>query len=283
MQDPIFVVGAGRSGSTAFFELLTYTREATWLTELARPTPTWQERAFFALCDRPLIGDLLRRRYRPSEAYEFWSALYPGFSTPCRDLTSADVSERVRTRIERRIEAMRLPGRPRRLFKITGWPRLGFLNAIFPEARFVHIVRDGRAVANSLLNVPWWRGWQGPANWRWGELDDAYDALWRAHGHSFVALAGIQWRVLMDAMRRARREVDAERFLEIRYEDLCASPAAVLERACAFMGLADSRRIVERGAGLRTQNDKWRKELSVAQQAVLDAVVAEGLGEFGYE
>jgi omega-hydroxy-beta-dihydromenaquinone-9 sulfotransferase len=43
--------------------------------------------------------------------------------------------------------------RNRLLLKITGWPRISFLSEIFEEAKLVHTMRDGRAVANSMLNV----------------------------------------------------------------------------------------------------------------------------------
>jgi Sulfotransferase family len=285
MTNPIFVVGAGRSGSTAFFDILTYSRQVTWLTNLSKPAASvgLGERLFFASCDLPIVGDRLRRRYYPSENYAFWNALYPGFANPCRDLVADDVSQRVRNRIRRRIDVMRLKGRETPLIKITGWPRVGFLNAIFPEARFIHIVRDGRAVANSLLNVSWWRGWQGPSNWRWGELGSQYEELWVRHDRSFVALAGIQWRILMDAMRAARREVDAQRFLEIRYEDLCAAPGSTIASACSFGGIRDEPRILEEAKRLRTQNEKWQKELTPRQQTILTAVLEDGLRAFSYD
>ena len=39
--------------------------------------------------------------------------------------------------------------RPRLLCKITGWPRIGFLHAVFPKREFINVIRDGRAVASS--------------------------------------------------------------------------------------------------------------------------------------
>ena len=58
--------------------------------------------------------------------------------------------------------ARRRRARPLFLHKFTGWPRAGLLHAVFPEARFVHVVRDGRAVASSLVQQPWWPGFGGP-------------------------------------------------------------------------------------------------------------------------
>ncbi len=90
--------------------------------------------------------------------------------------------------------------RNRLLVKITGWPRLGYLHEIFPDAKFIHVVRDGRAVVNSLINVDWWDGWKGPQNWRWGDLDLSQTDEWEKYGKSFVVLAGIQLKIIMNAL-----------------------------------------------------------------------------------
>ena len=100
---------------------------------------------------------------QPGECYRFWDKHTFGFSEPCRDLVRADVSARVKRQVRGRPGAMLTPTADRLLIKITGWPRIGYLDEIFEDARFIHIKRDGRAVASSLLHVNFWRGWYGPA------------------------------------------------------------------------------------------------------------------------
>ena len=100
----------------------------------------------------------------PSEGYRLLDRhVSPMLSAPMRDLVAEDASEwlsrRLRTFFERRAAAQ---GRPLFLHKFTGWPRAGLLHAVFPEARFVHVVRDGRAVACSLVQQPWWDGFAAP-------------------------------------------------------------------------------------------------------------------------
>ena len=75
--------------------------------------------------------------------------------------------------------------RNRLLIKITGWPRIGYLNEIFSDAKFIHILRDGRAVANSLINVEFWRGWQCPQNWRFGRLTEKQQKEWEDSQYFF--------------------------------------------------------------------------------------------------
>ena len=84
-----------------------------------------------------------------------------GFSEPCRDLVRTDVTTRVKRQVRAAMGMMLTHKRNRLLLKITGWPRLGFLNEMLEDAKFIHLVRDGRAVASSL-HVDFWRGWYGP-------------------------------------------------------------------------------------------------------------------------
>jgi sulfotransferase family protein len=88
--------------------------------------------------------------------------------------------------------------------------RLPALARLFPDALFVHLIRDGRRVAASLGEVPW-----GPAS---------------------AASAARWWRQRVRKGRRAGRHLGPERYLEVRYEDLVDDPQAALRRVCAFLG-----------------------------------------------
>ena len=99
---------------------------------------------------------------------------------------------------------MAAQGKPSFMHHLTGWPRTGLLRAAYPDAKFVHVVRDGRSVANSWLQMGWWDGYRGPDNWYLGPLSRADQTEWEDSDRSFVVLAGIGWRILMNAMDEAR-------------------------------------------------------------------------------
>src|SRR5262249_51997802 len=83
------------------------------------------------------------------------------------------------------------------------------IQSLLPEARFIHLIRDGRDVGLSVKDL-----WFGP-----NSLVEA--AHWWA--------AGIQ---------RARQQAgDLRYYLEIQYEDLVARPESTLQRVCAFLDL----------------------------------------------
>src|SRR5690242_14156043 len=233
---PIFIVGTGRCGSTAFQRVLSMHREVMWLSGVAYlfpRRPVWNRRAVTAM-GNPLLHRILGGVIRPGEQYRFWEEHAHGFSEPCRDLVASDVTPRVKKQVRAAIAPMLTGKRSRLLAKITGWPRMGFLNEIFEDARFVHIIRDGRAVASSLLHVDFWDGWRGPGGWRVGPLSAEDQAAWEASSRSFVTLAGLEWRIQMRAMDAARRALSPDQFLEVKYEEFCEQPLETCRRVLDF-------------------------------------------------
>jgi hypothetical protein len=168
-------------------------------------------------------------------------------------------------------------GKPRYGDK-TPWfiMRVDELSALFPEARFVHLIRDGRDVALSIHDMSW-----GPSR--------------------TPALAEF-WAKRIRRGRRAGVALGPRRYLEIRYEDLVDQPARELVRVCAFLELdfregmlnyadraPNARFFRERGQhqhltkpvtrGLRN----WRREMHPADVEVFEAVAGEELAAYGYE
>jgi hypothetical protein len=82
---------------------------------------------------------------------------------------------------------------------------------LFPEVRFLHIIRDGRAVALSLLQTEW--------------------------GAKTIEDAAYYWRSRVRAGRRAGRAIGPDRYREVRYEDLVSQPDNTLSQLCRFLGL----------------------------------------------
>ncbi|MGK0373250.1 MAG: hypothetical protein ACJAW1_003523, partial [Glaciecola sp.] len=88
--------------------------------------------------------------------------------------------------------------------------RMHIINKIFPAARFIHIVRDGRDVANSVLKLPWGpKDLIGAAEW-WNE---------------YIRLACSVGAVL-----------GPDKYTEVKYEDLVQEPERELKRLCEFVG-----------------------------------------------
>jgi omega-hydroxy-beta-dihydromenaquinone-9 sulfotransferase len=284
---PIIIVGTGRCGSTIFHRMLARHPQVMWLSGFCDRYPTkpeWNRRAVEATRN-PLIGGLARRRVVPGECYDFWDRHTFGFSAPCRDLVRSDVTPRVKKQVRAAFEPMLTPEAHRLLIKITGWPRIGYLREIFEDARFIHMLRDGRAVASSLLHVDFWRGWQGPHGWRAGLLSPEDQAAWEGSDRSFTVLAGLEWRIQMRALEAARQGLDASRFLEVKYEDFCKQPLETFHRVLEFSELPRSAEFDRdvRATPIRDMSNRWRDDLTPAQQDLLDDLLREDLPRYGYQ
>jgi hypothetical protein len=287
LKDPIIIVGAGRTGTTVFHSMLSEHPQLAWLPgKICAIFPERLElsRLFMKGLDYPVVGELLKRRIKPGESYKFWEHHCNGFSAPYRDLVAADVTAKTKKHIPPTMAQILTEKRNRLLLKVTGWPRIGFLSEVFEDAKFVHVVRDGRAVANSMLAVHFWRGWKGPQDWGWGELSSAQKEEWDEHGQSFVVLAAIQWKILMDAMEKAKNTISSKDFLEIRYEDLCSDPVGQFQKVTQFCELEWTVGF-ERQLGkyqLRNTNDKFKYDLTAKQQSDLEEVLEDYLKRYGY-
>jgi hypothetical protein len=226
-------------------------------------------------------------RFAPSEGYRILGRqVSPAIVAPCHDLLAADATPWLAGRLggffERHAEAQ---GRPLFLHKFTGWPRAGLLDATLPEPRFVHVVRDGRAVANSLVQMPWWDGFRGPSAWSWGPLPSRYEVEWEASDRSFPVLAGLEWKILIDAFESARQTIPQERWLEVRYEDVIADPRSRIEDILRFLELAWNDDFERSFAGYTFGHDRadaYRREIDPRDIQALDASLGEHLERSGY-
>jgi len=287
----VFVLGTGRCGSSLVHEVLARHPGVGFLSNVEDNLGALNLRGRWngALFRRlpPSFTRKGRLRYAPSEGYQVLDRrVAPVLSAPLRDLVASDVTPWLDTRtrdfFDRRAAAQR---RPVFLHKFTGWPRAGYLRAVFPSARFIHVVRDGRAVANSWLQMPWWTGWKGPDRWSWGPLTPAYRQAWEDSGRSFVTLAGLNWRLLLDSFEAARSRVPDDAWLEVRYEDVLADPRKQLGAMLDFVDLSWSPAF-EAGFGRYTfdsaRSEAFRRDLDPANLERLETVLATPLQRYGY-
>jgi hypothetical protein len=284
-----FVLGTGRCGSTLVHEILARHPDVGFVSNLEDRLPSvpgrWNNDLYRRVPNRLTTKGGLR--YAPSEAYRALDReVSPALVAPVRDLVAEDVTpwleRRFRTFFESRAAAQR---RPVFLHKFTGWPRAGFVRRIFPEARFINVVRDGRAVANSFLQMPWWLGYRGPEAWGWGPLPPAYAREWEESGRSFAVLAGLEWKILMDAFDAARELVPEPLWLEVRYEDFLDDPRRHLRAMLDHLGLEWTpafERSVARYRFETGRRDAYRRDLGIHDVAMLDASLTPVLERHGY-
>jgi hypothetical protein len=149
-----------------------------------------------------------------------------------------------------------------------------FLARLFPAARFIHPVRDGRNVALSYAHV--------------------------SFGPKTVAAAAELWARRVSAGMRAGRALEPGRYLEILNEDLAEDPEGEMRDICRFLGLdfhpamlsPEERRrgVVDKvthsydptSAGRARMSD-WKSDMPPTHVEMFEAVAGNVLSELGYE
>jgi hypothetical protein len=146
---------------------------------------------------------------------------------------------------------------------------------LFPDARFIQLHRDGRAVALSWvkkearkLEHPRYRDYGIDAGDR--ELMEVYIRYWQAH------VLHIDEAVERLGLRRDGR------YFEMSYEGLCAEPVGELTRLADFMGISPGPFTSADLTHIRNMNHKAQAELGDAlgplTEAGRDALTAKGHG-----
>lgn len=133
---------------------------------------------------------------------------------------------------------------------------------IWPDARFVYILRDGRDVARSVIHM----GWAG----------NVYHGCQR-------------WIDAEDRWARFAPTLSPERTLEVRYEALILEPRRELARICAFYGVEYDEAIFDYTKNSRYGEpdpelvQQWKRALSRYELQQLDARIGARLAARGYE
>jgi hypothetical protein len=270
---PFFIVGCPRSGTTLLRLMLDrhprlcVPPETEWIVGLAPDPPertlghNEMRSALDGILAHPKFGAWL---VEPEEVRRAVRELEPGSYAALVDAVFGVYMSR--------------EGKARWGDKTPDYVRhIPLLSRLFPAAPFLHLIRDGREVAASLGDQPWWPG------------SAADGARW--------------WVECVEAGRSAEPELGL-RYCELRLEDLVKNPDRALRRVCAALGEEFVRAVLEEyslteeefegwgeedarshrhltkppTAGLRD----WRAELSHREQDEVEAICAPLLVDLGY-
>ena len=269
-----FFVGCGRSGTSLLRAIFDSHREMNvpydthFILYLAERRRRYEQRGGFAV--DAFVDDL-------ASQYDFkrWVIGIDDIRNDLRSRPPADYAEAIRRIF--RLSAAR-EGKPRYGNKSpVHVQEIETLGRLFPDARFVHILRDGRDVALSYLNVQF--------------------------GPSTVEAAALRWKRHVRGGRSAGARLGAGRYREVSYEKLLEDPETVTRELCTFLEIPfeDSMlRYYERTSALHAGKDTpnhhrnlalpptkglrdWRQEMSPGDVEIFEAISGDLLTELGYE
>lgn len=163
--------------------------------------------------------------------------------------------------------------------------RIDLLHGLFPDARFVHIIRDGRDTALSLMQ--WATPVKGP-----GRL-----GLWSAQP---LACSALWWAWMVRSAREQVQSMGDIEYLEVRYEQLCLAPDVVAREITNFLGLEFREAMLHYYRGRAKENARglsaksawlapqvglrdWRNDMNADQAELFEALAGEELEQLGFE
>jgi glycosyltransferase involved in cell wall biosynthesis len=242
-RPPVFIVGCGRSGTTILGRIIGCHGRLVYLNE---PIHYW-----YAIDAR-------------TDNIDFFGGKGLCF------LGAEDATDQARLRFGRLFgQAQLLAGADALVEKFpTNALRMEWISALCPGARFIHVVRDGRSVCKSIallsdanrykvLAIEGLNQWWGKAFHKWKTLAREglhrrlyMDALGELGGESatdYLGMAVYEWLVSLDQVYAAvaRLKLGADRFFEMRYEELVARPEQCLRRIEEFIDVGHDERLLE--------------------------------------
>jgi hypothetical protein len=242
IDEPIFLIGAERSGTTLLRLMLDHHPELAWCVEFEYA-----------------VDQISNQGHLPAmEDYHDWLETHRIFQDcnfeidPCLDYPQ----------LVKSFLAQQSSLTHKKIVGATVHRYFNRLLLIWPNARFIHIVRDARDVARSCVGMGWagnvWAGVE-----RWIEAEQ----LWT----------------------RTQRIVPVERRLEITYESLIAEPVKALQKVCSFVNVPYDKQMLRypesTSYGFPDPRliGQWKRKLTEREIQLIEARTAEMLVERGYE
>jgi hypothetical protein len=168
-----------------------------------------------------------------------------------------------------------------------------FLRNTFPDATFIHIIRDGRDVAVSHAEQPWLsarsaggrsRGRAGTTWGPWARWWVEPDRVEEFAAASDITRTAWAWRRFTEAALADLSALPAEQVLTVRYEDVVRDPESAAVTLATFLGHpmpADSLRTALLRADPRSIG-RWRAALDEQGRADVEREAGGLLRELGY-
>jgi len=275
---PFFIIGAARSGNTLLRALLLGHSRVSIPPEsyvLGGLALEW-DRVCYREWDA--LVSLVLNEFEHQHDFETWETDLSPLAGPLHELEPRQRSlARIIDSVYRGYAGEKFPG-------ADVWgdktplttERVFLIDRVFPGARYIHMLRDGRDAASSAVKA--------------GLYEGSVEAACR------------QWLLRVRTAREFGRTIAATRFMELRYEDLVSDPRAAVETVCGFLGLDFQEEMMAHDRAYSRMGDatahghhakvgepvttgsigKWKDRLSPADADLVTRMLGDELERTGY-
>lgn len=300
MKGLLFIIGAPRSGKTTTHDILASSGKFAWISNLQNSYPRSGIISFLnRKYDIPSFGlkaySKKKRTYltAPVQSNDFWKNNLPDFelerfeeAVPLQERdppglkTGENIPEKHKERTRKVVEDIcRWQGKGHLLSEYALWSRMSFFSEVFSNTKFLHVIRDGRAVAYEYKKMiergiypekkemEWWiKGW--PKEWR-EEFNEKYSSI--------LTFCAFQWKFVIKMIREDSENIPYDNYEEVKYRDVVEKPRQTFSNILDFYGSEYNQRI-ERYLDLKdleNMNHRWRRELKKSQKDRLNRIIQD--------
>lgn len=272
-QQPIFIVGLPRSGTTLMGSLLS-AHPAVAIAPETHLLNYWMRQFRYLDLRHRLDFELFWEAFSTSQRFSYFgidakeakAAILTTGSHDYRTIFTV-ILQKYAAQVNKQRWGEKTPAHYQYVDTLLGW---------YPNARIIHMLRDPRAVTASLLSVPW--------------------------AVQYTSTHARRWRY---GTQNLKRWLDEARVLVVKYETLVTETETELARVCQFIGETYTVQMFERSEAtspiinregwakvhlkaamqpISTANiDKWRSKLSPTQTAIIEYVTRKEMLEHGYQ
>lgn len=242
IETPVFLIGSERSGTTLLRLMLDHHPDIAFNLESEFLVSEISDAGVF-----PDVSDY-RRKLREDRVFR-----HSGFDVRDDLDFPALLNDFLRQKLER--DRKRVVGATVHY----GFAKLRYL---WPRAKYIYLLRDGRDVACSVVEMGWAGNVFVGAKW-WLEAEHEWAEYQKALG--------------------------CDRWIEVRYEDLIANSEAQLRRICELIGVKFSERMFDYTESSSyslpdpAQSSKWHRKVAPKDLQLLEARIGFQLAKRGYK
>lgn len=281
INNPIFIIGAPRSGTTLLYNILCKHHHLSYITLNLLRAGIHRKGRILGYKKNTLakIYDVIykdKASNAPHEANNFWDKYFGMYDY----LTEKDFQPEMVDHYKLLIHNVE------KFYNVSRFinknpqhsMRVRLLYRIFNEIKFIHIIRDGRAASYSMIK----KIEKEPNDSYSISIQNKILKQYYRQDRSKLYNYGLAWQIIVNKAREAN-EFGHSRYYELRYEDLIQRPVEIISEILNFCNLDIYDEFIKSIPDITNKNVKWMQELSEEEKIDVEESTALLRKELNYK